>query len=175
MPNEQGSRTKEVFPDISHFSFPHYLHIMGVGNKKSFLQGICFLLLALFLFSACKETQTAVSCPGASDNSVDSKSGDSKRHHVSKRQKKSRGQDGFVQKDKKAKRSARKAEKGKKKERKETKVERKWHLFRKKQEAKNDESNKQKRGSRRNFRKQKKEQKKHSKHPENGKPPKGQV
>jgi hypothetical protein len=134
-----------------------------------------FFLAALFLFSSCHETQSAVSCPGASDNVAGSKSGDSKRHHVSRRQKKAKGEDGFVPKDRKARRSAKKAEKGKKKERKETKVERKWHLLRKNREAKKDVANRKSGNSRKNDRKQRKEQKKKSRHPQNGKPPKGQV
>lgn len=167
--------TFSQFPYFESFCFPHYLHVMRVEKQRLMNRGIAFLLAALFLFSSCKETQSAVSCPGASDNTVDSKSGDSKKHHVSKRQKKAKGQDGFVPKDRKAQRSARKAEKGKKKERKETKVERKWHLLRKKREAKNDVSNRQKGNSKRNERKQQKLKKKRLKHPQNGNPPRGQV
>ena len=81
--------------------------------------GFCLLLLMVVISVGCHETQTAVSCPGASDNSAGSKSGEKKRNHVSRRQKKSKGQDGFVAKDRKTRRSAKKAEKGKKKERKE--------------------------------------------------------
>jgi hypothetical protein len=146
---------------------------MKAGKKIFFSRGIYFLFTAFFLFASCRETQTAVSCPGASDNSAGGKSGDSKRHHVSGRQKKAKGQDGFVPKDRKTKRSAKKAEKGKKKEKSETKAERKWHLFRKNREAKNDVSNKQHGNSRKSERKQKRTTKKRARHPQNGLWPNG--
>ncbi len=142
--------------------------------KKIFiLKGVFFLLILFFIFPSCHETQTAVSCPGASSAGIESKSGDSKKKHISKRQKKAKGQDGFVPKDKKSKRSAKKAEKGKKKERKETKVERKWHLLKKNRAAKNDDASQEKRNSRRNDRKQRKQEKKRAKHPQMGLFPKG--
>lgn len=146
---------------------------MRIGKKIVFRKGIYFLLILFFVFPSCYETQTAVSCPGATTAGIESKSGDKKRKHISKRQKKAKGQDGFVPKDKKTKRSEKKAEKGKKKTRKETKVERKWHLFRKNRAVKNDKTVKEKRNSRRNDRRQKKLEKKRARHPQMGLFPNG--
>jgi hypothetical protein len=148
---------------------------------NSFLKIKFKLLLPLFFlplfFISCREPKTAVSCSGVNQSGTVPKnnSGDPKKKHFMRRQKKSKGQDGFVQKDRKTRRSAKKAEKGKKKERDETKVERKWHLLRKNREAKNDVDAKEKGNSRRNQRQQKKLKKKRMKHPQNGNPPKGQV
>lgn len=139
---------------------------MSGNSKILFFVGVFFLFQ--FLFSSCRETQTAVSCPGASSGGVENKAGDPKKKHISKRQKKAKGQDGFVPKDKKSKRSAKKAEKGKKKEKKETKVERKWHLFKKKRDVKKDKASNEKGNSRRNERKQRRLEKKRARHPQMG-------
>ena len=146
---------------------------MSAEKKTYFWRGIYFLALITFLFYSCYETQTAVSCPGASSGGIENKAGDPKKKHISKRQKKAKGQDGFVPKDKKSKPSAKKAEKGKKKERKETKLERKWHLLKKNRAAKNDNNSKQGGNSRRNERKQKKQEKKRARHPQMGLFPNG--
>ena len=135
------------------------------------------LFLLLLIFNSCREPKTAVSCSGVNQTgaATTNSSGDSKKKHISHRQKKSKGQDGFVAKDKTVKRSARKAEKGKKKERNKTKAEKKFNLFRKKQEAGKDADVKVKSNSKKNERQQKKVKKKKMKHPENGNPPKGQI
>jgi hypothetical protein len=125
------------------------------------LLGLLIFLIS-FLSWSCREPRTATSCPGGKQST-----------HIFNLHKKSKGEDGFKQKDRKSKRSAKKAEKGKKKEKPETKAERRWHLFRKNREAKNDESVKTKHNSGKNDRKQKRLSKKRKRHPQMGLFPNG--
>jgi len=134
------------------------------------------IVLAALLFS-CKEPQTATSCSGVNHNGSVENNGerpaDKDPHFFRRRKKGPKAQYDTNKSSPTGQSHGKKAEKGKKKQREQTKAEKKWHLFRKKQEANNDAASKEKGNSAKNKRKQQKVRKKRSRHPQNGLWPNG--